>query len=218
MQMLNAIVAIGGDLGNTVPKYDVTPAEIAVLRAIHGEGAVFDIEPVREEKRSNGFELDRLRRIYGGARDTENNIIVNVLFPGAAARVFDTLDDLGLDESFMKPTARASTEELFGGKGDHDGDGKTGGSRPVTSEPAPAEHEGEANDNNGEPPEDLHALTIAKLKELAEAEGIDLGDATKKDDIIAVIEARRVELAAEDDDDEVGDMTDTSNAGDGLFQ
>ena len=36
--------------------------------------------------------------------------------------------------------------------------------------------------------EDLHKKTVAELKEIAESRKIDLGDATKKDDIIAAIE------------------------------
>lgn len=42
---------------------------------------------------------------------------------------------------------------------------------------------------------DLHAMKVADLKALAEAEDIDLGDAIKKDDIIAAIELAREEKA-----------------------
>jgi len=56
---------------------------------------------------------------------------------------------------------------------DHDGDGKPGGSMPGD--------EGY-----------LYSLKVAELKALAEDRGVDLGDATKKADIIAALE-----LAAE---------------------
>jgi hypothetical protein len=46
-------------------------------------------------------------------------------------------------------------------------------------------------------PEGLAALKVADLKALAEAEGIDLGDAVKKADIIAAIELGREEAAKE---------------------
>lgn len=46
-------------------------------------------------------------------------------------------------------------------------------------------------DDEPEDDEDLNALTIAELKALAEQEKIDLGDATKKADIIAAIELAR---------------------------
>lgn len=126
MQIANCQVAIGGDVGNTVPKYSVTAAEIAVLRAIHGDHAVLDIDPIGNVERGNGEELGRIRAAYGNARDTENNSIVNMLFPGAAARVFQTINELEIPEEFFKPTSRATTQPLFGGKGDHDGDGKVG--------------------------------------------------------------------------------------------
>lgn len=201
MQTANILLALGGDSGNTVPKRGVTAAEIAVLRAIHGNEAVFDIEPAGEavdegRPRSNRAELNRLRALYGRAMDSENNSIVAQLFPGAAARVHETLGELELDPSFFKPLARATARPLFGGKGDHDGGGNTGGA-------APSQAEG------------LEALTVVKLKELAAEKNIDLGDATKKADIIAAIEAATPEPATGEDDG-VGDMSDDAEKG--LFE
>jgi hypothetical protein len=196
MQLLNALIAIGGDEGNTVPKYGITPTEVAVLRAIHGDASVFDLEPVGEVKRSHREELAIVKARYGNARTTENEVIVDLLFPGAAARVFETLDELYLPEEFMKPASRVKSN-LFGGKGDHDGDGAVGGA-------APAAEEG------------LHALTVKQLRELAEKSNIDLGDATRKDDIVAAIEAAQtaVDVDEKDDDDGVGEMSD---AGEGAL-
>lgn len=57
---------------------------------------------------------------------------------------------------------------------DHDADGRKGGSLP--------------NDADG-----FDGMTIPELKAYAEGKGIDLGDATRKADIIAAIE-----LASED--------------------
>jgi hypothetical protein len=108
MQTANIMVALGGDLGNTVPKYDVTTAEIAVLRAIHGDDAVFDIQPVGEVPMRNRDELQRLKLLYGGAKDRENKPHVEILYPGAAARVFETLDELDLSPEQFASTARAS--------------------------------------------------------------------------------------------------------------
>lgn len=45
----------------------------------------------------------------------------------------------------------------------------------------------------GEPVEDLKAMTVAELKAIAEAENVDLGDATRKADIVAAIELARGE-------------------------
>jgi hypothetical protein len=52
----------------------------------------------------------------------------------------------------------------------------------------------EAEEGEGE---GLEALKVADLKALAEAEGIDLGDASKKADIISAIELAREAKPAE---------------------
>ncbi len=137
MQTAKVIVNLGGDKGNQVPKI-ATAAEIAVLRAIHGDESVQDIEPFEDVQRSNREELDRLRAIYGRATDGENHPHINRLFPGAGARVFQTLDELDLPESFFKPLTRAQARPAPVAEApavskvdplDHDGDGKKGGSK-----------------------------------------------------------------------------------------
>lgn len=111
MQIANIMIALGGDLGNTVPKYGVTAAEIAVLRAIHGDDAVFDIQPAGEVEMRNRDELLRLKLMYGSAKDRENKAHVEILYPGAAARVFETLDELDLVPEQFASTARAVSQE-----------------------------------------------------------------------------------------------------------
>lgn len=111
MQTATIMLALGGDQGNTIQKYGITPAEVAVLMRIHGDGAVFDIKPGGNVKRSSREELARLREIY--TRNTPNGNHapeVDALFPGVAARVFETFDEMGLDGSLyaakerVKPT------------------------------------------------------------------------------------------------------------------
>lgn len=192
MQIANCLVAVGGDQGNTVPKYGITATEIAVLRAIHGEDAVKDVEPVGEIQRSNREEISIVKTRYANAKDSENNSIVEQLFPGVAARAFETLAELDLPEDFMKATSRASVTQ-------------------AAPEPAAA-------------PEDevrpLADLTVKELKEFAEKRGIDLGEATKKADILDVIvtavsAAAEPEPADEGEDDGVEDLVDKSE---GLFE
>lgn len=109
MQTANVMVHIGGDHGNQVPKL-VTAAEIAVLRLIHGDDAVTDIDPLEDDNGlNNRDELARLRGIYT-TRDGEGRPLINLLFPGAGARVFETIDELGLSDSLFKPTARANAK------------------------------------------------------------------------------------------------------------
>jgi len=197
MQIANILLALGGDSGNQVPKYNVTAAEIAVLRAIHGEDAVTNVLPLEgDANRTNRTELARLRARYGAAQDGEGNKVVDTLFPGAAARVFETLDELELPRELFAAKERVSAKP-FGGKGDHDGNGAAGGA-------APAQATG------------LAAMKVPELRALAEDKNIDLGDASKKADIIAKIEAAagpddvEDEVADEEEDDEVADLPDST--------
>lgn len=107
MQLVNCMVALGGDIRNTVPKSGITVAEAAVLRAIHGPGGVFDVEVVGEETRNNRQELARLKKDYARARDENGISHVEAIYPGAAARVFERVDELDLSDEQMKAVARA---------------------------------------------------------------------------------------------------------------
>ncbi|MBT2473305.1 hypothetical protein J7E68_01615 [Microbacterium sp. ISL-103] len=72
--------------------------------------------------------------------------------------------------------------------------------------PAPAEQE----------PVDISKLKVDELKAHAEEHGIDLGDATKKADIIAVIEAageQKEESGAGSDDAEAGSVPADADGG-----
>jgi hypothetical protein len=197
MQTANIMLALGGDTGNTIPKYEVTASEIAVLNAIHGDGAVTEIDPLGEIDRTDRAEVNRLRVIYGRAKDGDDKALVDILFPGAAAPAFRTLKDLDLDSSFFKAVSRASAEP-FGGKGDHDSNGAVGGAAPTQAT-------------------GLNGMKVPELRALAEGKNIDLGDATKKADIIAKIEAAGApvedEVVEDEEDDEVEDLTDNGVLG-----
>lgn len=113
MQTANVMVALGGDRGTTVFRPDVTASEIAVLQAIHGADAVFDIEPVGEIERSDREEMTRLfdpLNGYGRARGGDGNVeIVKAIFPnGTRSSALRTIDELQLDESLFKPLTRAN--------------------------------------------------------------------------------------------------------------
>lgn len=107
MQTAHILLSLGGDSGNVVPKYNVTAAEIAVLRHIHGDEAVMDVEPSGEVKRNSRVERQRLVEAYGRRIDGRfASPAVDALFPGAASRVFETLDELDLPEEFFKAERR----------------------------------------------------------------------------------------------------------------
>lgn len=92
-------IALGGDIMNTVPKSGVTAAEIAVLQAIHGSDAVHEVKITGTIERSQRVERERLKTTYGNARDNAGVAHVERLYPGAAARVFEDFDELGLDDA-----------------------------------------------------------------------------------------------------------------------
>ena len=92
MELCKATVRLGGSVGHTVEKVELTPPEIAVLRHIHGQDAVINILPVRVDKRGHATERARLEGIYGEK-------VVAELFPGAMAKLPSLLKDIGLGPS-----------------------------------------------------------------------------------------------------------------------
>ncbi|CAB4120920.1 hypothetical protein UFOVP4_11 [uncultured Caudovirales phage] len=100
MQVCKLEVRLNDSPGHTVHKTDVTPAEIQVLQAIHGESAVANIQPITMDKRSQTFEWDRLTGIYGrapdGLMDAGNGALLERLFPGASKKLPVSLKDIGM--------------------------------------------------------------------------------------------------------------------------
>ncbi len=166
MQYANIMLALGGDAGTTVPKTEVSASEIAVLRLIHGDAAVFDVEPVKVDdakaKRTSREEIRRLTELYGRARvDTGEGIQVSpitALFPGAGAKAIDKIEDLDIPEELFKPKSRVSADE--------------------------ANDQGEGNQDDG-----LDKMTKADLLEEAEKRGIEASSSMTKAEIIDAIRA-----------------------------
>lgn len=137
MQTANIMLALAGDVGNTIPKYDVTPAEIAVLRAVHGDEAVFDIEPTGDIDRTNRQELSRLGAAYATSRLFGTDVrAVASLFPGAAARVHESFDELDLPDNVWKAETRAKPEtKAAEPEGDDEGAKPKRGRKAKAAEP-----------------------------------------------------------------------------------
>jgi hypothetical protein len=106
MEIANCLVALGGNQGNTVPKYGVSAAEVAVLLSIHGIDAVMNVDPVDSEDRNPRAELDRLKAAYP-AKDGEGNSIVGKVYPGHSPSLHENFADVGLPESAFKTLSRA---------------------------------------------------------------------------------------------------------------
>lgn len=181
MQTANIMLNIGSDGSTVVSKENVTPAEVAVLRVIHGDDAVTDIDILDAEaenenggKRTHRQEIARLTEVYGKNQPEGGRVAlaVQTLFPGAAARVFESFEELELDESLFKPDDRKAPKAAKA-------------SEPVVDQA-----------------DDLSKKNITDLKTLADTENVDLEGATKKADIIAKIKAARAAKVDQGGDDE----------------
>lgn len=132
------MVRLGGDALNTVPKYGMTAAEIAVLQVIHGNDAVFDVKPAGTIERKQRVERSRLQVIYGHAKDHDGNVHVERLYPGAAARVFERLDELVLVDAQFVATARAGGEGGTSAQREAQADADAGAALAKGDAPLPA--------------------------------------------------------------------------------
>lgn len=162
MQTAHCLLSLGGDHGNQVMKHGVTAAEIAVLRAIHGDEAVQEVEPAGHVKRTHREERERLLGTYGAAKSDEQVPIVANMFPGVAARVFENIGELGLPDSYFKATGRlradtaaAADEPAYDPSAplEIDETGLRGDDAPATEHDAPVD---EAEDGVGEDINDGH--------------------------------------------------------------
>lgn len=116
MQICNCSVAVGGEAGMTVYKERVTVAEMAILRAVHGEDAVRNIEVIADEKIDSNEERARLASIYKNPEGIVRNTF------GAVGPLPKTLEDAGIDDEFVissavpkapaKSKKASATEEL----------------------------------------------------------------------------------------------------------
>lgn len=124
MQTANILLGLGGKRDHSVPKYGVTPAEIAVLRFLHGDDAVYEIDIQKETvERTHRQEIERLRETYS-RRDGERVIspAVDTLFPGIAAQVPKNFADLELaEELFAVEKRRVNGGEVVEAKEGFDG-------------------------------------------------------------------------------------------------
>ena len=106
MQRCNCSVRLGGDIGNTVAKTGVSPAEIVILRHIHGgPDAVIDIQPTGMDKVPHAVERERLVNIYKAE-------IVDHLFPGAYSKLPVSLSDVALVEEDVTDLGESGQPEV----------------------------------------------------------------------------------------------------------
>lgn len=126
MQLSNLTLRLGGSMLHTVPKINCTPAEILVLRALHGDDAVVDVRPTKFDKtRRHEDEYERLSTLYDRAASTlapggDSKSVMGQLFPGAMKKLPVHLKEIGLGH-LMSPTSiaavtKAEDEQAAGDK------------------------------------------------------------------------------------------------------
>jgi hypothetical protein len=89
MQTAIVEILLNGNIQHTTTRR-VTPAEIVVLRHIHGDDSVVLPLEIESIKRSNTDEVNRLKAIYG-------DDVFKAVFPGAMPKVPTDLSEVGVD-------------------------------------------------------------------------------------------------------------------------
>jgi len=111
MQLASAKIAIAGDVYNVVKKEGLTPAEIMLLKKIHGTEAITDIICDAEVDRTGVAELARLRNTYT-ARDEAGVYLIDKLFPEAfGSQLPQTFDQIGIDTQIVSQDIPDQEEE-----------------------------------------------------------------------------------------------------------
>jgi hypothetical protein len=107
-QMVECLVAVGGDTNNVVHRGDSNPItypELLLFQYVHGDDAVTDAYELGMEERDNNAELDRLRRTYGPAA-------VQDVFPGSKPRLPLRDARIGARLAPSKPKRRVAPSRL----------------------------------------------------------------------------------------------------------
>jgi hypothetical protein len=83
---------------STIPKYDVTPAEVQLLVLMHsdnaGEIAVKELEVLRDEVRSSPDEKLRLTSKYIARHEDKKRVTVESVWPGHNSRLPVSFDEV----------------------------------------------------------------------------------------------------------------------------
>jgi hypothetical protein len=94
MEIYDCLVHIGGDVGNSVKRDNVTVPEIEVLRRIHGHDHIVDIEKKGTLEIGNDLERENLALRYG------QEIVVSTF--GPYGDLPKEIESLKLSEAQMK--------------------------------------------------------------------------------------------------------------------
>lgn len=102
MERAECLVKVGGDPVITrVRKTGVSPAEVLVLRALHGNDAVTNVWPYGRDKVRSEHEIERLRAAYEVHQTKDDQGLIDRLFPGHLAQLPETFKQIGVTPERM---------------------------------------------------------------------------------------------------------------------
>lgn len=145
MQHCSCIVYLDGDRNSSAFKADVTVAEIALLRAIHGPDAVDGIKATFVGKEKPAQDLARLRMEYANSNITkEGGSLIESVYPGRNPSI---------------PTKLADIADSAFDEGEDDDDLPPVPEDPEPQEPADAPEPPQARNLGGRPRKETRHLT-----------------------------------------------------------
>ena len=89
MELYSCKVRHAGNRGMEIPVDEVTPADIVLLRHVHGPDSVHSVRHIRQSNRQQAKERERLARKFSPR-------VFQEAYPGIAPRLPLTLADAGL--------------------------------------------------------------------------------------------------------------------------
>lgn len=104
MQLYQCQVRHAGSRDMVIYKEDMSPADIVLLKHLHGADSIVGVSPTREAKRQHVKERERLVDTYGAK-------VFASVFPGAVPRLPMNLAEAGLREDGSDPEAQIVDEE-----------------------------------------------------------------------------------------------------------
>lgn len=124
MRVVRVDVMLAEQLYQQINGKIVTIPEVSILTHLHGKNAVLNVQPLpkdwqpeneREKRMVKGDqneERERLRAEYGINRKT-GVLVADEVFPGAIAKLPDTLAEIGMDPSTLAANMREKAKQLM---------------------------------------------------------------------------------------------------------
>lgn len=94
MELAKVEIRLNGSLANTVVRHSVSPAELLVLRELHGDECIAKIEWEGKAPKLHHEVLENMRSFYN---TDSGKKAIDRLFPGASPQLPSAFKDIGYD-------------------------------------------------------------------------------------------------------------------------